>query len=77
MGLPRETASLLANQTVFGAARMVMETKRHPAELKDMVASPGGTTIAGLKKLEDGKLRASIMDAVEAAALRSKELSKT
>ncbi|MEK7851830.1 MAG: pyrroline-5-carboxylate reductase [Deltaproteobacteria bacterium] len=76
MGLPRETASLLANQTVFGAARMVMETKRHPAELKDMVASPGGTTIAGLKKLEDGKLRASIMDAVEAAALRSKELSK-
>lgn len=77
MGLPRETASLLANQTVFGAARMVMETKRHPAELKDMVASPGGTTIAGLKKLEDGKVRASIMDAVEAAALRSKELSKT
>lgn len=76
MGLPRETASLLANQTVFGAARMVMETKRHPAELKDMVASPGGTTIAGLKKLEEGKLRAAIMEAVEAAALRSKELSK-
>lgn len=77
MGLPRETASLLANQTVYGASKMVMETKRHPAELKDMVASPGGTTIAGLKKLEDGKLRASIMDAVEAATLRSRELSKT
>lgn len=76
MGLPRETASLLANQTVFGAAKMVMEVKRHPAELKDMVASPGGTTIAGLKKLEDGKIRASIMDAVEAATSRSRELSK-
>ncbi|MBF8251652.1 MAG: pyrroline-5-carboxylate reductase [Deltaproteobacteria bacterium] len=75
MGLPRETASLLANQTVFGAAKMVMEVKRHPAELKDMVASPGGTTIAGLKKLEDGKIRASLMDAVEAATLRSRELS--
>jgi len=77
MGLPRETASLLANQTVFGAAKMVMEVKRHPAELKDMVASPGGTTIAGLKKLEDGKIRASLMDAVEAATLKSRELSKT
>lgn len=76
MGLPRETASLLANQTVLGAARMVMEVKRHPAELKDMVTSPGGTTIAGLKKLEEGRVRASIMEAVEAATLRSKELSK-
>lgn len=77
MGLPRETASLLANQTVFGAAKMVMEVNRHPAELKDMVASPGGTTIAGIKKLEEGRVRASLMEAVEAAALRSRELSKT
>lgn len=77
MGLPREIASLLANQTVFGSARMVMEIKRHPAELKDMVTSPGGTTIAGLKKLEDGKVRASIMEAVEAATVRSRELSRT
>lgn len=76
MGLPRETASLLANQTVFGASKMVMEVKRHPAELKDMVTSPGGTTISGLKKLEDGKIRASLMDAVEAATLRSREMSK-
>lgn len=76
MGLPRETSSLLAAQTVLGAARMVLEVKRHPAELKDMVTSPGGTTIAGLKKLEDGKIRASIMDAVEAATIRSRELSK-
>lgn len=77
MGLPREVASLLANQTVFGAAKMVMDVKRHPAELKDMVSSPGGTTMAGLKKLEDGKIRASLMEAVEAATLRSRELSKT
>lgn len=77
MGLPREIASLLANQTVFGSARMVMEIKRHPAELKDMVTSPGGTTIAGLKKLEEGKVRASIMEAVEAATVRSRELSRT
>ena len=76
VGLPRETASLLAAQTVLGAARMVLEVKRHPAELKDMVTSPGGTTIAGLKKLEEGKIRASIMDAVEAATMRSRELSK-
>jgi pyrroline-5-carboxylate reductase len=77
MGLPRETASLLANQTVFGAAKMVMDVKRHPAELKDMVASPGGTTIAGLKKLEEGRVRAAIMEAVEAATVRSRELSKS
>lgn len=77
MGLPREASSLLANQTVFGAAKMVSEIKRHPAELKDMVTSPGGTTIAGIKKLEEGKVRASIMEAVEAATLRSRELSKT
>lgn len=77
MGLPREMASFLANQTVFGAAKMVMDVKRHPAELKDMVASPGGTTIAGLKKLEEGKVRAAIMEAVEAATLRSRELSKS
>lgn len=77
MGLPREIASLLANQTVFGSARMVMEIKRHPAELKDMVTSPGGTTIAGLKKLEEGKVRASIMEAVEAATVRSRELSRS
>lgn len=76
MGLSRETASLLAGQTVLGAAKMVMETKRHPAELKDMVTSPGGTTIAGLKKLEEGRMRATIMEAVEAATLRAREMSK-
>lgn len=74
MGLPRDTAMLLAAQTVFGAAKMLLETGLHPGSLKDMVASPGGTTIAGLHELERGGLRGILMDAVEAAALRSAEL---
>lgn len=74
MGLPRETASLLAAQTVLGAARMVLETGQHPARLKDEVASPGGTTIAGLHRLEQGSLRGLLIDAVEAATKRSQEL---
>ena len=74
MGLPRETASMLAAQTVLGAARMVLESGQHPARLKDQVASPGGTTIAGLHRLEQGGLRGVLMDAVEAAAKRSQEL---
>ncbi|MEE9274715.1 MAG: pyrroline-5-carboxylate reductase, partial [bacterium] len=75
-GLPREEASLLAAQTVLGAARMVLETGRHPGVLKDMVASPGGTTIAGLHALERGGMRAAVMDAVWAAAERSAELGR-
>lgn len=73
-GLPRSVAELLAAQTVLGAARMVLETGEHPARLKDRVASPGGTTIAGLHELERGGVRASLIAAVEAAANRSKEL---
>lgn len=76
-GLPRPTAQLLAAQTVAGAAGMVLEPGKHPAVLKDQVASPGGTTIAGLHRLEQGRLRATLMSAVEAATQRSLELGKT
>lgn len=75
MGLPRPVAALLAAQTVLGAAKMVLDTEEHPARLKDRVASPGGTTIAGLHELERGGLRATLIAAVEAATNRSKELA--
>ena len=75
-GLPRQLALELAAQTVYGAARMVLETKEHPGKLRDMVTSPGGTTIEGLHALEKGKLRATLMNAVEAATARSRELGK-
>lgn len=74
VGLPRQLALELAAQTVYGSAKMVLETKEHPAKLRDMVTSPGGTTIEGLHALEKGKLRATLMNAVEAATARSKEL---
>lgn len=73
-GLPRHIATQLAAQTMLGAARMVLETGEHPGALKDAVASPGGTTIAGLHALESGGLRGTLMDAVIAAANRSAEL---
>jgi pyrroline-5-carboxylate reductase len=75
VGLPRDVAIGLAVQTVLGAARMVQQTGRHPAELKDGVASPGGTTIAGLHVLERAGVRGALMDAVVAAAQRAHELS--
>jgi pyrroline-5-carboxylate reductase len=64
----------LAAQTVMGAGKTYLETKRHPGELKDMVASPGGTTIEGLRILEEAGVRGALIDAVEAATKRSKEL---
>jgi pyrroline-5-carboxylate reductase len=76
-GLPRIDALKLAAQTVAGAAAMVLETGLHPAVLKDMVTSPGGTTIAGLAALEDGAIRSSFIAAVSAAVARAKELGKS
>jgi pyrroline-5-carboxylate reductase len=75
VGLPREVALKLVAQTVFGSAKMVLETGTHPAVLKDAVASPGGTTIAGLHALERAGFRAAAMDAVDAAARRAAELA--
>jgi pyrroline-5-carboxylate reductase len=74
VGLPRDAAAQLAAQTVFGAAKLAIETRRHPAQLKEQVASPGGTTIAGLERLEAGGFRAAVYDAVAAATRRSKQL---
>ena len=74
MGLPRDLALALAAQTVRGAAEMMLVTGEHPAVLKDRVASPGGTTIAGLQALESGGLRSALIAAVEAATRRSVEL---
>ncbi len=73
-GLPRDIAMRLAAQTVLGGARMVLETGLHPGALKDMVASPGGTTIEGIHELEKGALRATLMNAVRAAADKSRKL---
>jgi pyrroline-5-carboxylate reductase len=77
MGLARPTATLLAAQTVLGAAKMVLETGKHPGELKDMVTSPAGTTIAGMHALESGGLRGLMMEAVRRATERSEALGRS
>jgi pyrroline-5-carboxylate reductase len=76
MGLDRATAMTLATQTVLGAARLLAETGMHPGALKDMVSSPGGTTIAGIAALEEGGLRSTLIRAVERATQRSRELGR-
>ena len=74
MGLSRQDSLFLAAQTLLGSAKLLMETREHPGQLKDRVTSPGGTAIAGLATLESGGLRTTLINAVEAATLRSKEL---
>ncbi len=75
-GLPRAIANVMALQTVLGTATLLHETKIHPAELKDRVTSPGGTTIAGIAQLERSGFRSAIIEAVLAASIRSQELGK-
>ncbi len=76
VGLSREDALFLSAQTVLGAAKLLIETGEHPGKLKDSVTSPGGTAIAGLHTLEEGGLRTTLINAVEAATIRSKELGQ-
>jgi pyrroline-5-carboxylate reductase len=75
-GLPREVATKLAAQTALGSAKMVLDTGQHPGALKDMVTSPGGTTIDGLHELEKGKVRGALMSAVRAAAEKARKLGQ-
>ena len=76
VGLSRRTAQQLAAQTVLGSAKLLLETNEHPGRLKDMVTSPGGTAITGLHTLEHGGVRTTLMNAVEAATRRSRELGE-
>jgi pyrroline-5-carboxylate reductase len=76
VGLSRRTAQQLAAQTVMGSAKLLLDTDGHPGQLKDMVTSPGGTAIAGLHTLEQGGMRTTLINAVEAATLRARELGK-
>src|SRR5512138_454341 len=76
VGLSRHNAQALAAQTVLGSAKLLIETKEHPGRLKDMVTSPGGTAIAGLHTLEAGGLRTTLINAVEEATRRSRELGE-
>lgn len=76
MGLSRKDALFLSSQTVLGSARMLLESREHPGQLKDRVASPGGTAIAGIHTLEQGGLRTTLINAVESATKRSRELGE-
>jgi pyrroline-5-carboxylate reductase len=77
VGLPRDIATRLAAQTLLGAARTVLETGQHPGELKDMVTSPGGTTIEGLHALESAGVRAALISAVRASADKARKLAQS
>jgi len=75
VGLPRDVATLLAAQTTYGSARMVLETGYHPALLKDAVTTPAGCTVDGILELEEGGLRVTLIKAVKRATQRAKELA--
>lgn len=75
-GLPRATSRQLVLQTLLGSAKLIQETDRHPAQLRDMVTSPGGTTIAGIQVMEEYKIRATLLKTVETATQRSKALGE-
>lgn len=76
LGLPRDISTELIIQTMVGSAKMLRDSGRHPVELREMVTSPGGTTIAAIRTLESAKVRAAFLDAIEAAKLRGDELSE-
>jgi len=76
VGLSREVSNILTIQTILGSAKLARDSGKHPGELKDMVTSPGGTTISGLHMLEEGGIRNALMNAVEMATQRSKELGE-
>ena len=75
-GVPRDKALRYAANTLIGASKMVLETGTHPGQLKDAVCSPGGSTIMGVKTLEDHNFRGAVIDCVHAAYVKTKELGK-
>jgi pyrroline-5-carboxylate reductase len=77
LGLPRDVSTDLILQTLLGTAKMLRDTGLHPVELREMVTSPGGTTIAAIRQLEQARVRAALLNAIEAAKLRSEELAKS
>jgi pyrroline-5-carboxylate reductase len=76
LGLPRDVSTELIIQTMVGSAKMLRDTGKHPVELREMVTSPGGTTIAAIRELERSRVRAAFLDAIEAAKLRGEELAR-
>jgi pyrroline-5-carboxylate reductase len=76
LGMPRSTATELVVQTLYGAATMIKETGQHPTVLREQVTSPGGTTASALRELDDHKVRAAFISAMEAAANRSRQLAE-
>jgi pyrroline-5-carboxylate reductase len=76
LGLPRDLSTELIVQTMVGSAKMLRDTGKHPVELREMVTSPGGTTIAAIRELEERRVRAAFLDAIEAAKLRGQQLAR-